>query len=191
MFATQDIAGFSQAQIEKSIRLSGIVLSGVERFVNLNLDVARDLLSDNASAAKAFSEVKDVPSLIALQQKLSQPAVDKALSVAKSVYEAGSSTQAELTQVVEENVVEFNKTLAATLDKALKSAPAGSEAVVSSIKTAFTTAASAYDAVSKTAKKVTTDLAQAGVSAAETSAKAARPVAAVKKSAAPAAASAA
>lgn len=188
MFATQDFAGFGQAQIEKSIRLSGIVLTGVERLVTLNLDVARDLISENATAAKALTEVKDVQSLIALQQKLSQPAVDKALSVAKSVYEAGSSTQAELTQVVEENVVEFNKNLAATLDKALKSAPAGSEAVVSSIKTAFTTAASAYDAVSKTAKKVTSDFAQAGVNAAETSAKASRPVAAVKKSAAASAA---
>ena len=176
MFATTEFTGISQAQLDKSVRLSNVFLSGIERLITLNIDVARDILSENTSAAKALSEVKDVQGLFALQQQLSQPVVDKALSVVKSVYEAGNSTQAELNTIVEENVVEFNKNLVASLDKALKSAPAGSEAIVTSFKTAVTTAAAAYDTVAKTAKKVTSDFAQAGVTAAETSAKAvARP----------------
>lgn len=174
----QEFAGFGQAQVEKSVRLSNIWLAGVERFMSLNLDVARDLLAENTTTAKALSEVKDVQGLIALQQSLSQPAVDKALAVAKSVYEAGNTTQSELSQVVEENVAEFNKNLVASLDKALKSAPAGSEIIVSTLKTAVATAASAYDTAAKTAKKVSADFTQASVAAAESSAKAARPAAA-------------
>ncbi|GLR13369.1 MULTISPECIES: phasin family protein [Chitinimonas] len=177
MFATSDFAALGQAQLEKSIRLSSIALSGVERFVNLQLDLTRDLLSDNTATAKAFADVKDVQGFIALQQQLSQPVIDKALSVAKNVYEVTSSTQAELGAFVEEQVVEFNKGLVSTLDKAVKQAPAGSEIVVSAVKTAVATAASAYDTVAKTAKKVTSDFAEAGVAAAETSAKAAAGVA--------------
>jgi phasin family protein len=187
--ATQDFAALGQSQLEKSIRFSNIALAGVERLVALQLDVARDLLSDNTTTAKAFTEVKDIQGFVALQQQLAQPVVDKALSVAKSIYEATSNTQAELGQFVEEQVVEFNKGLVATLDKAVKQAPAGSEIVVSAMKTAVATAASAYDTVAKTAKKVTTDFAEAGVAAAETSAKAAAGVAktAARKTAAPAA----
>ncbi|HEY9102701.1 phasin family protein [Chitinimonas sp.] len=177
MFATSDFAAIGQAQLEKSIRLSHIALSGVERFVALQLDVAREILADNTSTAKALSEVKDVQGLITLQQQLSQPAVDKALAVAKSVYDVSSKSQAELGAFVEDQVVEFNKGLVSTLDKAVKQAPAGSEIVVSAVKTAVATAASAYDTVTKTAKKVSSDFAEASVAAAETSAKAAAGVA--------------
>ncbi|QDQ28720.1 phasin family protein [Chitinimonas arctica] len=173
MFATSDFAAFGQAQLEKSIRLSNIALSGVERLVALQLDVARDLFAENTATAKAFSEVKDVQGFLALQQQLSQPAIDKALAVAKGVYEATSTSQSEIGAFVEEQVVEFNKGLVSTLDKAVKQAPAGSEIIVSAVKTAVATAASAYDTVAKTAKKVTSDFAEAGVAAAETSANAA------------------
>ncbi|MBV1776398.1 phasin family protein [Burkholderiaceae bacterium DAT-1] len=186
MFNTQDFAGLSQAQLEKSIRLSNIALSGVERLVSLQIDLARQLLEENTSNVRQLSEVKDLQGLVALQQQLSQPSVDKALSIARHVYEAASSTQTELSQLVEENVVEFNKGLVSALDRAVKSAPAGSEVVVSTLKNAVTTAASAYDTAVKTVKKVTTDFAEASVAAAETSAKAATTRA--KKAAAPAAA---
>lgn len=173
MFATSDFAALGQAQLEKSIRFSNIALSGVERLVALQLDVARDFFAENTATVKALSEVKDVQGWISFQQQLSQPAVDKTLAVAKGVYEATSSTQAELGAFVEEQVVDFNKNLVSSLDKAVKQAPAGSEIIVSAVKTAVATAASAYDTVSKTAKKVSSDFAEAGVAAAESSAKAA------------------
>ncbi|WP_269532288.1 phasin family protein [Chitinimonas sp. BJYL2] len=173
MFAASEFAVLGQAQLEKSIRFSNIALAGAERFVALQLDVVREVLSEQGSTVKALTEVKDLQSLIALQQQLAQPAVDKAVSVAKSVYEVSSKTQAELGAFVEDQMVEFNKGLVTSLDKAVKQAPAGSEIVVSSMKTAVAAAASAYDTVTKTAKKVTADFAEASVAAAETSAKAA------------------
>jgi phasin family protein len=177
MTTTQDFAAMSQSHIEKSIRFSNIALSGVERMFSLQLDITRDLLADNTSTVKAFTEVKDVQGWVALQQQMVQPVIDKAMAVAKTAYEAASSTQAEMGQFVEEQVVDFNKSLVASLDKVVKQAPAGSEIIVSAVKTAVATAASAYDTVAKTAKKVTADFAEAGVVAAETSAKAAAGVA--------------
>lgn len=178
MFNPKDLTGFGQSQVEKSVRLSSAWLAGADRMMKLNMEVARSVLADNTSTVKALAEVKDVPGMLALQQKLAQPAVDKSLSVAKSVYEAGTSTQNEFTQVVEESIAEFSKTFSTTLDSALKSAPPGSEIMVSGLKSAVANATSAYGTIAKTAKKAVIDLTQAGVAAAEVSAKAAASVAA-------------
>ncbi|MFC4159154.1 phasin family protein [Chitinimonas lacunae] len=173
MFAATDFARISQNQLEKSIRLSNIAIAGVERLANLQLNYARELLKDNSQTARALSEVRDIQGLVALQQQLAQPLVDKALAVAKDVYDVASDTQSEITQLIEEEVGEFNRNLATTLDKAARSAPAGSEIMVSTLKNAVATATSAYGTVVKTAKKVSNDIAEAGVAAAETSVKAA------------------
>ncbi|MDK2123744.1 phasin family protein [Parachitinimonas caeni] len=185
MFNATEFASVGQANFEKSLRISNIAISGMERLFNLQVELTRKVLEENALAVKQLSEVRDVQGLISLQQQLSQPAVDKAIGVARSVYESAQATQAELSQLIEEQVLEFNKNMVSTLDRAVKSAPVGSEAAVATLKTAVAAAASAYDTVMKTAKKVGTDIAEASVAAAETSAKAASAVRApaVKKAA--------
>jgi phasin family protein len=178
-----DFAQLGKTQFEASLRASHIALGGIERFINLHLEVSRELLNDNTQTLKALAEVKDVQGLVALQQQLAQPVMDKVLSIARSAYDVAASTATEASQLVEEQVAEFNKQLVTTLDRAAKSAPAGSEIVVSAVKTAVATAASAYETLSKTAKKVGSDFAEASVAAAETSAKAASTVAARAKKA--------
>lgn len=189
MITPATFTDLGQAHIEKTMRLSQILMAGLDRLMKLNLELANALMVDQAAALKALTEVKDVPGLLALQQKLSRPAVEKGMAIAKTLYESSNTTQSELSSLVEENVVAFNKTLVTTLDKALKSAPAGSEVMVSTLKNAVTTAASSFDAVTKTAKKVSAELTRASMAAAETSAKvaslaASTPVAATRKAAA-------
>lgn len=189
MITPATFTDLGQAHIEKTVRLSQVLLAGLDRLVKLNLAVANDLMADQATVLKALTEVKDVPGLLALQQKLSRPVVEKSLTIAKTLYQSSNITQTELSNLVEENVVAFNKNLATTLDKVLKSAPAGSEVMVSTLKNAVTTAASTFDAVTKTAKKVNAELTRASMAAAETSAQVASlaataPVAASRKAAA-------
>ncbi|SMC21926.1 phasin family protein [Andreprevotia lacus DSM 23236] len=162
-----------QANLEKSLRLTNIALSSVERLVNLQLTIARDLLSENAQTAKALSEVKDVNGLVALQRQLAQPAVEKSLSVARSVFDSASATQNELNALVEEQVLSFNQNIVSALDKAVETAPAGAGAAVSVLRSAVESAAQAYDAASKSTKKIVTELADAAVAGAEQSVKAA------------------
>jgi len=172
MFSMDDFSQLGQANLEKSIRLSNILMSNAERVMQLRLDVARSILAENTQTAKALSEIRDIQGLIALQQQLSQPAIDKSLGIAKSMYEVASAAQSELNQFLEEQMFDFNKNLVNTLDRAAKSAPAGSEMVMSTIKTTVANMASACDAAMKTAKKVGNDFVAAGVAAAENTAKA-------------------
>lgn len=166
----QQFAEFTQANLEKTLRLTNIAISGAERLFNLQLELARDLLAENAATAKALSSVKTVQELVDLQKTLAQPSVEKTMAVARNVYETASATQGELNKLVEEQLVEFNKNLLSALDKAIVQAPASS-AAVSVLKSAVESASNAYDTMSKTTHRIASEIAEATAAAVENSAK--------------------
>ncbi|MBS1154815.1 MAG: hypothetical protein H6R07_739 [Proteobacteria bacterium] len=168
----QQFSELSQANLEKTIRLTNIAISGAERLFNLQLEIARDLLAENAATAKSLAAVKNVQDLVELQKTLSQPSVTKTMAVARTVYETASATQNELNKLVEEQLIDFNKNLLASLDTAIAQVPASS-AAMSVIKNAVESATNAYGTVTKTTQRIASELAEATVTAVETSGKAA------------------
>jgi hypothetical protein len=95
-----------------------------------------------------------VQEVISLQATLAQPSVEKAVAYSRSVYEIAAQTQEEFSKLVEAQFAEVNKNVASSLDKAAKSAPAGSDVAVAAVKSAIAAANSAYDTMSKAAKQV-------------------------------------
>ena len=189
MVNVEKLAELNEAGLNKAIRVSNIALAGIERLVALQIEVTKAVISESTENAKALAQVKDVQGLVSLQSNLAQPAMDKAMNVAKSFYEAASATQTELAKLVEEEMNATSKNTAGILENLQKYAPAGSDTALNAIKSAIAAASSAYDTVTKTAQKVASELAEAGVSAATTSAKAAatatrQPAPAAKKAAA-------
>lgn len=166
MFAVpEQLTAVNKAAVEAALSYSSIVLEGTEKFLDLNIKVAKSALADSAKNAKAFAGVKDLQELAALQQSIAQPAVEKAVAYSKAVYELAAETQADLQKFVEEHLADANKTAVALVDKFVKSAPAGSEVVQAAVKSAIAAANNAYDTVSKAAKQVA-DLTEASVAAA-------------------------
>ncbi|MBB5020000.1 phasin family protein [Chitinivorax tropicus] len=173
MFITPEkLAELQEINFSKAIRVSNIALGGIERLVNLQLEVTKSLIAESSEQAKSLSKVKDLQGLSSLHQEATKPSLDKALDVAKSFYEAASATQAEFAKVIEEEVVHTNKSVAELIDNLQKYAPAGSEVAINAIKTAVAAAAATYDNVTKAAQRVSSDLTEAGVAAATSSAKA-------------------
>ncbi|GGY02887.1 phasin family protein [Paludibacterium paludis] len=170
---TQDFSSLGQAQFDKAVRLSSIVLASAERFANLHLDLTRKVLADQAQTFKALGEIKDVKAFAEFQSGLAQPSIDQAFSAARNVYDAAVQTQNELAAFVEEQVAETNKALLNSIDRFSKNAPAGSDIAVSALKTLVNSSSAAFESVSKTAKKVGAEIAEASVEAATNSAKAA------------------
>lgn len=168
--ANEQLAGLGQAQVEKAVRLSNIVLSSAERFTALNMELGKKILDRNVETVKALSEVRDPKAFAEVSASVTQPALEHSLDAARSLYDAAVLTQTEVQSFVEEQLLEFNKQLCANLDKIAKANPAGEQAV-NAIKNVLTSATAAYDSVAKTAKKVSSELAEAGVSAAASSAK--------------------
>jgi phasin family protein len=167
--APEQFAALNKANLEAAVRFAGIALEGAERMFELQLKTAKNTFADVVQQAKTFAEIKDVQELAKLKDTFAQPTMEKATSYAKSVYDVIAATQSEINKLVEEQLSEFNKQVVTTLDKVVKSAPAGSEVAVAAVKSAITAVNSAYDNLSKSAKQFA-DMSQANVEAATTQA---------------------
>lgn len=166
MFATpEQFAATNKANVENLLSLANSAFASAERLAALNLNTARSILEDGMANVKAVLAVKDVQDLVNLQTTLAQPMVEKAVAYARSVYEIASQSQEEVSKLMEAQVAELNKGVASALDKAAKSAPAGSDVAVAAVKSAIAAANSAYDSMSKAAKQVA-EIAEANVAAA-------------------------
>ena len=163
--APEQFVALNKANLEAAVRFAGIALEGAERMLELQLKTAKSTFADGVQQAKAFTEIKDVQELTQLKNTLAQPTMEKATSYVKSIYDVATATQSEISKLVEEQVAEFNKQVVTSLDKVVKSAPAGSEVAVAAVKSAITAVNSAYDNLSKSAKQFT-EMTQANVEAA-------------------------
>ena len=161
----EQFASANKANIETLLTVANTAFASAERLAALNLNTARSLLEDGVANTKALLAAKDVQELVNLQVSLAQPIVEKAVAYARSVYEISSQSQEEMSKVFEGQVAEMNKGVATALDKAAKSAPAGSDVAVAAVKSAIAAANSAYDSMSKAAKQVA-EIAEANVAAA-------------------------
>lgn len=166
MFTTpEQLATANKANVEAMLTLANTAFASAERFAALNLNTARAVLEDSVNNAKTLLGAKDLQEVISLQATLAQPSVEKAVAYSRSVYEISAQTQEELSKLVEAQFAEVNKNVASSLDKAAKSAPAGSDVAVAAVKSAIAAANSAYDTMSKAAKQVA-EIAEANVAAA-------------------------
>jgi phasin family protein len=161
----EQLAATNKANVEALLTVANSAFASAERLAALNLNTARTVLEDAMTNTKALLGVKDVQELVNLQTAMAQPLVEKAVAYNRSIYEIATQNQEEVSKLVEAQVAEMNKNLATALDKAAKSAPAGSDVAVAAVKSAIAAANSAYDSVSKAAKQVA-EITEANVAAA-------------------------
>jgi phasin family protein len=193
LLTPEQFAAAQKANLETLYGLTTKAFEGVEKLVELNLQVVKSTLAESQENAQRALSVKDAQELLALQASLAQPIAEKALSYGRHVYEIVSSTQGEFARVAEAQYEEQNRKVQALVENVAKNAPAGSETAVAVMKSAITAANTTYETVHKAAKQAV-EIAESNFNAAATAAsKAASQAAAqasratVKKTAAPAA----
>jgi len=151
----EQLIALNKANLEVAMRFAGVALEGAERMIDLQLKAAKSAFSDGIESAKALASVQDMQQFAALKDNLAQPSIEKATAYAKSFYDVAAATQSEINKLAEEQVSDFNKQVVTMLDKMVKTAPAGSEAGISAIKSAIAAVNASYDNVSKAAKQFT------------------------------------
>jgi len=109
--------------------------------------------------------VTDVQSFVNLQQKLAAPALEKGMEYSRNVIAITSETKDKIAKEVETQVAAVNANVSGLVEKALASAPAGSEVAVAAVKTAIKSANEAYEGLNKAAKQAV-EVAEANVAAA-------------------------
>ena len=155
----------NKATVDSLLAVANTALASAERIAALNLNTARSSLEDTASNVQAVLGAKDPQAALAAQAALAQPAVEKAVAYSRSVYEITSETQQELAKMVEAQFGDFQKNVAAMVEKAAKAAPAGSEGAVAAIQNAIAAANSAFGNMNAVAKQFA-DAAQANIATA-------------------------
>jgi phasin family protein len=164
MLTAEQLLAAQKANVETLIGLTNKAFEGVEKLVELNLQVARTALSEAAENATAALSVKDAQELLALQAGLLQPVAEKAAAYNRHVYDIAAATNAEVVKVAEAKFAEAQGQFSTFVDSAVKNAPAGSENAVTLVKSAMAAANNAYESVHKAAKQAA-DVAEANFTA--------------------------
>jgi len=169
MLTAEQIIAAHKSNVEVLFGLTNKAFEGVEKLVELNLQVARTAMGEAAETTKAALSVKDAQELLALQASLLQPAAEKAAAYGRHLYDIAAATNAEVTKVAEATAAEAQSKLMAVVDGAVKNAPAGTENAVALVKSAVAAANNAFEGVQKAVKQAS-DVAEANFQAISTSA---------------------
>ncbi|BAL95692.1 phasin family protein [Rubrivivax gelatinosus] len=142
-----------KAQVETLFGLTQTAFEGVEKLVELNLQVTKTSLSELAETTKAALSVKDPQELLTLQAGLLQPSAEKAAAYSRHLYDILAGTNAEFSKVAEATLADAQKTTLALVDTAVKNAPAGTESAAALVRSAVSAANNAFESVQKAAKQ--------------------------------------
>ncbi len=153
MLTAEQVIAAHKSNIDVMFGLTNKAFEGVEKLVELNLQVARAALGEAAANTKAALAAKDPQELIALQASLLQPAAEKAAAYGRHVYDIAAATGAEVSKVAESTAADAQAKFLSAVDSAVKNAPAGTENAVALVKSAVAAANNAFEGMQKAVKQ--------------------------------------
>jgi phasin family protein len=152
--ATEQFADFNKANVAQASKIAALALENAEKLMQLNINAAKVALATSLEGATAAASVKDLQDLITLRTKYAETGVEAVTAYTRSLYEIGSEAQAQFTSLAEEAWSAYSKDAAAWVEKASKSAPAGSDAAVNAFKSTIAASTAAFDQFQKATKQV-------------------------------------
>ncbi len=157
-------AEFAKSGLDFAVFFTNTAFDGVERLALLNLAAARSVFDAAMANFNTLLGAKDVQSFVALQKELATPSIEKGMEYSRNVIAIAAETKDKIAKEVEVKVADTNAQVSTLVEKALASAPAGSEVAVAAVKTAIKSANEAYEGLNKAAKQAA-DVAEASVAA--------------------------
>ena len=169
LLTPEQFAAAQKANFEALFGLTNKAFEGIEKLVELNLQVVKSTIAESQENAQRALSAKDAQEFLSLQASFAQPVAEKVLSYGRHLYEIASATQAEFARVAEAQYEEQNRRVQALVENVAKNAPAGSETAVAVMKSAITAANTTYETVHKATKQAV-EIAESNFNAAATAA---------------------
>lgn len=151
-FSAASKANF-EAQLAMMTELTNKAFEGVEKMIDLNLNVAKTSLEESNAAAKQFLAAKDAQEWLSLAAAQAQPNAEKALAYGRHLATIASGVQAEFSKAAEAQIAETSRKVLELVEEISKNAPAGSENAVALVKSAIGNANAGYEQLTKTTKQ--------------------------------------
>lgn len=149
-------AQFSQAALhgfDTAVRLTQIGLNSAERLFKLQFQVGRTLLEEQTRNLHSLTEgaPQELPARI---NSLAAQTLEQLVNHSRNTYEVLSTTHGELSQLLEDQFSQLNRTVISSIDVLAKNAPAGSDAAVNALKSSLAASAAAVNSITKAAHQV-------------------------------------
>ena len=170
--AAEQFGDFSKSAVDAAMQFAQASISSAERMMALNLEATKVGLDQTSKTAKSFAGVKDVQEMNSVSTKTAETGLEFFTGYSKNLYEITSAAQANFSALIEERVAGFQKSMADSLDKAAKAAPAGSDVAIAAMKQGLAASTAAMDSFSKAGKQASSYAENAFKTATETATKA-------------------
>jgi phasin family protein len=149
----EQVATAQKATVDNLFAVANKFFEGVEKVVELHLQVIKSTLAETSeSTAKALS-AKDPQEWLALQASVPAPFAEKAQSYGRQLVQIASAAQADFVQIAQARYEEQNRRMQTLVDELIKSAPAGSEALIAAWKSAINTSTTLSESLQQTARQ--------------------------------------
>lgn len=155
---------FAKTGINFALFFANTTFDSIERLFLLNLAASRSVFETTISNVTTLLGATDINSFVALQKQLAKPNLDKGMEYSRNVIAIAAEAKDKIAKEVETHVADANVKVSGLVEKALASAPAGSEVAVAAVKSAIKSANEAYAGLNKAAKQAS-EVAEASVAA--------------------------
>jgi phasin family protein len=141
----EQIAAAHKSNLETLSGLTNLALQSIEKLVELNIQIAKQTLSDSMSSTKKALEVKDIQQLLAHQAEAVKPIAEKIMAYSQHLYQLVHETQESFTITAEKEFQVGQIKIDSLVEEWVQNAPAGSESALYAVKYAIASASHVYE----------------------------------------------
>jgi phasin family protein len=141
------------AQLKAMHDLANQALHSVTELVELNIATAKESLAQTSAAASQLLAAKDAQAVIEATSSQAQPGTEQALAYARHMAAIMAKAQADFTSAAETRIGQSTRQINQLIDEMSKSAPAGSENVITLLKASVANTNAAIEQMVKGSKQ--------------------------------------
>jgi phasin family protein len=142
-----------KAGLDSFFGLATKAIESIERLAELNLQAVKSTLAENQELLTQALSPRQPQEWFAFSAGLAQPAVAKAVSYSREVWEVVLSTQGAFSAVTAAQVQQYQRDAQVTVENFAKTMPAGTDAIVTAWKSAISAGSEANETAKKSAKQ--------------------------------------
>lgn len=120
----------AKTNVETMVDLGNASFSGVEKFVELQLKVAKGAMGQSADNLKALVSVKDVQDFVKVQSSFALPTMESAVGYANAVYGIMSETVNTYAKMAEAQIAAGNEKITTAVEEFSRALPPVPRAVL-------------------------------------------------------------
>ncbi len=153
MLTQEQITAANKANLETLAQLSRKAFDGIEKLMELNLQVAKTLMQENVEHLQDSSKAKDIKEYMSMQANFVQPMTEKAIAYSKHFYSIANDTQSGINEVSKADIQKLSTQMQKSMKDISSQTPNNSDAMVNLIKQAVANASTAFESSQKAVKQ--------------------------------------